>query len=411
MHGIFETDRIHQKVIGDSEIMKRLKSQVLKIARFPWPVMVLGESGVGKELIARSIHKLSLRGDMPFVPVNCAGMPDTLLESEFFGYEKGAFTDAKNHKTGKFHEAEGGTIFLDEIGEASLKLQLTLLRVLDTGRITRVGGVREELVSARIICATNKPVEDLMNEMRTDLFHRISAFPLYIQPLRERREDIPELAGHFIRNFREEFNSQVGEHEKLNISEIDTDALKFLMKLNLYGNVRELRNILQRSVMLSEPCDICITEKHVRDAVQLIPQPETDDIASESLRWIYEWALCNQSAFWNRHRRVNKTPDGGWAGRWDIKRGQRSVGTLNRNSAKNDLWEELCFMPKIVTRLLREGNFERKAVIDTWTDREWLSCNKKRSTKTCRIDGKAVPMYCFKRGVFEKKCNLIQINI
>jgi len=129
-----KTDEIHQRIIGNSEIMMCVKCRIANIARFPWPVLILGESGVGKELAAKAVHDLSPRRKRPFVPVNCTGLPDTLAGSEFFGYEKGAFTDAKDRRTGKFQEAAGGTIFLDEIGEASTKLQLTLLRALESGR-------------------------------------------------------------------------------------------------------------------------------------------------------------------------------------------------------------------------------------------------------------------------------------
>ncbi len=202
------TDAIHQQIIGDSQMIRHLKDQIVNIARYPWPVLILGESGTGKELAAMALHHLSHRRRNPLVPVNCAGLPDTLMESEFFGYEKGAFTDAKTHRTGKFHEAANGTLLLDEIGEASAKLQLTLLRVLETGRVMRVGSAREERVNVRVVCATNKPIRQLGREMRTDLFHRISSYPLFMPPLRQRREDIPALARHFIRQFHAEFDEQ-----------------------------------------------------------------------------------------------------------------------------------------------------------------------------------------------------------
>ena len=321
----------NREIIGDSCIMRQVRARVRKLARFPWPVLVLGESGVGKELIARSIHEASPRQDKPFVAVNCAGMPDTLVESEFFGYRKGAFTGAENHKKGKFEEADQGMIFLDEIGEASLKFQLTLLRVLETRKITKVGGWKEEPVCARVLCATNKPVDKMMAEMRTDLFHRISAFPLYIPPLRERREDIPALATHFIRQFRREFGEHTGEENALSISEISSDALESLSRLHFYGNVRELRNVLQRAVMLADAHEAVITETHVREAVSLIPQEGTDE-AAEALKWLYEWAASNQRRFWNRHRQVNKEPSEGWVGRWDIRRVHKSSGGADRGS-------------------------------------------------------------------------------
>ncbi|MCP4105637.1 MAG: AAA family ATPase [Desulfobacteraceae bacterium] len=388
--------------------MKQLRNQVSKIARFPWPVLILGESGVGKELVARAIHDLSPRKENRFVPVNCAGMPDTLVESEFFGYEKGAFTGAEIQKKGKFQEADKGTIFLDEIGEASIRFELTLLRVLETCSITKIGSVKEEQVNVRVICATNKPIEKLIHDMRSDLFHRISSFPLYIPPLRERREDIPELVDFFIKQFRDEFNRQSGDGEKLKISEIDEDALAFISRLNLYGNVRELRNILQRAIMLFASGETSITGKHVREAVGRIPQPRQDD-AGEALRWIFGWAVSNQSKFWNHNRQVNKAPSGGWAGRWDIKRvQQRNIGRI---SVKDDQWREICFTTKAVTKLLAEGDFEKKEAIRMWREQGWLSQGKKnRAVTTCRIDGKPVSVYCFKRSVIEDNCISVQIN-
>jgi len=320
-----KTDEIHQHIIGNSEIMMRMKCRIANIARFPWPVLILGESGTGKELAAKAVHDLSPRRNHPFVPVNCAGLPDTLVESEFFGYEKGAFTDAKDRRTGKFQEAANGTLFLDEIGEASTKLQLTLLRVLESGRLMRVGSAKEEAVNVRLICATNKPIQVLMSDMRTDIFQRISTYPLYMPPLRQHREDIPELARHFIRQFRSEFDDQAENGDRLNISETDKNALRFLTALNFHGNVRELRNILQRAVMLADPEETSLTEACVSDAVGLIPQIGLD-ISGQGLQCLYEWAVSNQHRFWNRHRKENRLPPEGWAGRWDIKKDIKGAG-------------------------------------------------------------------------------------
>jgi len=390
-----------ENIIGDSGMMKQLKACIRKIARFPWTVLITGESGVGKELAARAVHDLSPRREKPFVPVNCAGLPDTLLESEFFGYEKGAFTGAEICKNGKFREADSGTLFLDEIGEASVKFQLTLLRVLENRVITKIGGLKEESLNVRVLCATNKPIEKLAADMRTDLFHRISTFPLYIQPLRERKEDIPKLAAYFIRQFRKEYNEQSAGTEALNISEITADALSFLSGLYFYGNVRELKNILQRAVMLAEAHETCIREKHVREAVYLIPQPGTDQ-GTAALRWLYEWALSNQNRFRNRHRQVNESPPEGWAGRWDIKRMRMPAVMPGSFASEEDLWEEICFTVKATNELLTTGGFETKSVIRDWTARGWLSSGSRRSTRTGRMGSKTVPMYCFSRKVIEK---------
>jgi transcriptional regulator with GAF, ATPase, and Fis domain len=393
--------RFAENIIGDSGIIKQVKARIRKIARFPWPLLIMGESGVGKELAARAVHDLSPRREKPFVPVNCAGLPDSLVESELFGYEKGAFTGAEICKNGKFREADNGTLFLDEIGEASTKFQLTMLRVLENRVITKLGGLKEESVNVRVLCATNKPVEKLVAEMRTDLFHRISTFPLYIKPLRERREDIPKLAAYFIRQFRKEYNEQAEKTESLNISEINAGALSFLSGLYFYGNVRELKNILQRAIMLAEAHETCITEKHIREAVHLIPQPGTDE-GTAALRWLCEWAVSNQNRFRNRHRQVNERPPEGWAGRWDIKRMRMPAVMSGSFSSEKDLWEEICFTVKTVRELLTDGGFETKAAIRNWTEQGFLSCSSSRSTRTCRMDNKTVPMYCFSRKVIEK---------
>jgi transcriptional regulator with GAF, ATPase, and Fis domain len=391
-----ETNKLEQ-IIGGSRVMKQVKSEICKIADYPWPVLILGESGVGKELAARALHDLSPRREKPFVAVNCAGMPDTLTESEFFGYEKGAFTGAEVRKKGKFEEADGGTVFLDEIGEASVKCQVTLLRVLETRTVTRIGGWKEIPVNAGVICATNKPVHQLVNDMRTDLFHRITSYLLHIPPLRERKEDIPELVAHFIRHFQKEFLDQTGK--KLSISKIDEKAVKYLMRLNLCGNVRELRNILQRGVMLSEAGDTVLAERYVRRAAACLPQPGNDE-AGDALRYLYEWAAANQSRFWNRHRKVNRQPKEGWSGRWDLKRIRKNAGT-NRDSPDKDEWKEICFTAEAISKLLEE-DFDKKSVIQTWGERGWLNGSKDHTSKACRIDEQMVRCCCFKRKAVER---------
>ncbi len=402
-----KADEIHQHIIGSSEIMMCMKCRIARIARFPWPVLILGESGTGKELAAKAVHDLSPRRKNPFVPVNCAGLPDTLAESEFFGYEKGAFTDAKSQRTGKFQEAASGILFLDEIGEASTKLQLTLLRALESGRVMRVGSAKEEAVNVRLICATNKPVQELMSDMRTDLFQRISTYPLYVPPLRQHREDIQELIRHFIRQFRSEFDDQAENGDRLNISEIDKNALSFLATLNFHGNVRELRNILQRAAMLADPEEIALTEACVREAVNLIPRAG-HDISGQGLRYLYEWAVSNQHRFWNRHRKENRPPPGGWAGRWDIK---RILKGPVRNSPEDDNWKQICFTNGAVTDLLDDGEFEKKVVIQEWTERGWINGTKNSPTTTCRINDQTTRVYCFRRSVIEAHCIRIGIHL
>jgi len=207
-------------------------------------VLIQGESGTGKELIAKAIHYESARCDKPFMAINCAAVPATLLESELLGYEKGAFTDAKAQKKGLFETADGGTLFLDEIGDMEIGMQAKLLRVLEERSFRRVGGTKEIPIDVRIVSATNqellKKVE--AKEFRNDLYYRLQVIPIYIAPLRERREDIMPLVEHFIAFFNREFGKNVQGVSKM--------AHKFLEEYSWPGNVRELRNIIERAIIL-----------------------------------------------------------------------------------------------------------------------------------------------------------------
>jgi transcriptional regulator with PAS, ATPase and Fis domain len=203
-------------------------------------VLVLGESGTGKELVARSIHEESANCDEPFVAVNCATFSENLLESELFGYEKGAFTDAKSQKRGLAEVADGGTLFLDEIGEIPLHFQAKLLRFLETGEIRRVGGTRDIKLQARIICATNKPLELLVeqNPVRADLYYRLNVLSVSIPPLRDHLDDVPLLVEHVL--------SSLGFSKRF-----DDSALRVLMSYHWPGNVRELKNVIERTCILT----------------------------------------------------------------------------------------------------------------------------------------------------------------
>jgi two-component system response regulator PilR (NtrC family) len=232
------------RVIGVSPVMTALFEMVRAIAPTNSTVLITGESGTGKEVVARAIHGLSTRADGAFVSINCGALPDTLLESELFGYMKGAFTDARSNRKGLFEAANGGTLFLDEVGETSPPMQVKLLRALQERRIRRVGGNDEIEVDVRVIAATNVPLEDLVREkrFREDLFYRLQVIPIRTPPLRERREDIPLLAGQFL----ERFVRQMGKR----ILGISDEALAILSRHTWPGNVRELENVIERAVAL-----------------------------------------------------------------------------------------------------------------------------------------------------------------
>jgi len=241
-----EVGEIHglDRVIGVSPVMAALFEMVRAIAPTNSTVLITGESGTGKEVVARAIHGLSGRAEGPFVSINCGALPDTLLESELFGYMKGAFTDARTNKKGLFEAASGGTLFLDEVGETSPPMQVKLLRALQERRIRRVGGNEEIDVDVRVIAATNVPLEDLVQQkrFREDLFYRLQVIPIRTPPLRERPEDLSLLASHFL----ERFVQQVGKR----ITGISEQALSLLQRHSWPGNVRELENVLERAVAL-----------------------------------------------------------------------------------------------------------------------------------------------------------------
>ncbi len=228
-------------IIGQSESMTTVYQMVEKVAPREATVLIRGESGTGKELIAQAIHQNSLRSHGPFVGVNCAALTETLLESELFGHEKGAFTGADKQKLGRFELAAGGTIFLDEIGDVSPATQVKLLRVLQNKEIMRVGGEKTISVDVRTIAATNRDLEIKMKEgtFREDLYYRLNVFPIFLPPLRERKEDIPDLINHFLLKHNQPINK------------IDPKAVKALMNYDWPGNIRELENIIERTTILA----------------------------------------------------------------------------------------------------------------------------------------------------------------
>ena len=248
-----ETERLNRKIqterstaiVGKSNEIREIVEMICTVAPTDARVLITGGNGTGKELVARQLHELSLRHDASFVEVNCAAIPSELIESELFGHEKGAFTSAIKQRKGKFEQAEGGTIFLDEIGDMSASAQAKVLRALQENKIVRVGGEKEIAVDVRVIAATNK---DLRSEIkagrfREDLFHRLAVILMHVPALNERRSDIPLLVHHFLHGICE-------QHGKVQM-ELTSDAMKQLEQANWTGNIRELRNVVERLVILT----------------------------------------------------------------------------------------------------------------------------------------------------------------
>ena len=232
-------------IIGGGRHMTSVLNMVDKVAKSDaGTILIQGESGTGKELIAKAIHYESARADKPFMAINCAAVPETLLESELMGHERGAFTDAKVQKKGLFEMADGGTLFLDEIGDMELGMQAKLLRVLEERTFRRVGGTKEIPIDIRIVSATNQELLHLIDEklFRKDLYYRIQVIPIYLPPLRERPDDIQVLAEHFIEKFNRDFGK--------NVQGISEMASKFLVEYEWPGNVRELKNVIERAIIL-----------------------------------------------------------------------------------------------------------------------------------------------------------------
>jgi two-component system response regulator PilR (NtrC family) len=240
-------------MIGNSREMLKVYGTIKKVADTPANVLILGESGTGKELVARAIHENSSRSEMPFLVINCGGIPENLLESELFGYSKGAFTGAYSDKAGLFEVAQAGTVFLDEISELPPLLQVKLLRVVQEKTFRRIGGSDDIRVDVRIISATNRNLADHVKSglFREDLYYRLNVIPIHLPPLRERREDIPILTKFFIEKYSREFNKE--------IKTISAYALELLMQYPFPGNVRELENIIERSIAL-ETSNIILPE-------------------------------------------------------------------------------------------------------------------------------------------------------
>ncbi len=254
-----------REMVAGTPSMKRMVAMAQKAARQNSTILIQGESGTGKEWFAHALHQASQRAGGPFITVNCAAIPEQLLESEFFGYDEGAFTGArKKGKYGKLDMAHGGTLFLDEIGDMSLSLQSKILRVLQEKEFYRVGGTEKVAVDVRVIAATNKPLETLLSEkkFREDLFYRLNVVSFDLPPLRERRDDIPSLIDYFIKELNSTLNT--------NITGISDDALGRLMGYHWPGNIRELRNVIERAMIFAETGEI--TRQDLPDKLQDVPR-------------------------------------------------------------------------------------------------------------------------------------------
>ena len=320
-----ELERRHDTdaIVGDHPEMQRLARVVAQTARTTSSVLVSGESGTGKELIARAIHRQGPRRDKPFVAVNPAAIPETLIESELFGHEKGAFTGALQRKLGRFELADGGTLFLDEIGTLKPELQVKLLRVLQEREIERVGGTRTVKIDVRIIAATNVDLKAAIahGAFREDLYYRLAVVPIHVPPLRDRRDDIPKLVDHFIRRYSREFTKP--------IHGIAADALAAMMEYSWPGNVRELQNIIERLVGLVDgpeiglgdlPLDLLLPDGRAKaiEADALPLKSASDEFERQIVLRVLERVRWNQSEaarILGLHRNSLKTK----LERWKIK--------------------------------------------------------------------------------------------
>jgi len=286
------------ELVGKSEPFQQMLALVQRVAPTQATVLLLGESGTGKELVARALHQASNRAKGALVPVDCSGLTESLFESELFGYEKGAFTGANARKRGLIEAADGGTLFLDELGDIPLNLQVKLLRLLESGTYRRVGGIEPIEANFRLICATHRPLKDMVNkhEFRQDLYYRISAFPIILPPLRARRDDLALLAETLLRRIFPKYPPR-----------LSNDALLCLQQYDFPGNIRELRNLLERAALLSD--DNFIHPQHLPDACtpHCTTQPLVEDtiiplaeMEQRYLRWANHQHVGDRIALANK---------------------------------------------------------------------------------------------------------------
>src|SRR5215210_661135 len=309
---------VRHQMIGDSTALKQVMAAVARAAPTNATVLIQGESGVGKELVARTIHRNSLRSRERFVQVNCAAIPEELIESELFGHEKGSFTGATEKQVGKFEQADRGTIFLDEIGDMSPKTQAKVLRVLQEGEVERLGSARTIKVDVRVLAATNKDLEQAIErgEFREDLFFRLNVIPIVVPPLRARPEDIPQLVQHFAKRTSDEHN--------LKPKRFDPRALDALKSYRWRGNIRELRNTIERLIIMS-PNEV-IDVSDLRDVVRLEPRPSsTPEAERERPGTLREFKESAERTFLVGKLRENN---------WNISKTAEVIGTPRSNLYK-----------------------------------------------------------------------------
>lgn len=246
-------------IIGRSKEMMSIYDMIARVADTPSTVLITGEHGTGKELVAKALHRHSTRRDEPFIPINCAAIPNELIESELFGAEKGAYTSSDRDRPGKFELAHGGSLFLDEIGEISMEMQVKLLRVIQEDEVLRIGAIKPMKIDVRLIAATNRDLEDMIQkgEFREDLFYRLNVVPIHLPPLRDRRSDIPLLVDHFLKKFNQRLSRD--------LQGVTPEALQVLQEYHWPGNIRELENVIERSVLF-------VNEGQDRLAVQNLPE-------------------------------------------------------------------------------------------------------------------------------------------
>src|SRR5688500_2645758 len=263
---LLESEDYEVGVVGRSEPMQKVFKLIGQLSASDATALITGESGTGKELVARAIYHHSRRSEKPFLAINCAAIPENLLESELFGHEKGAFTGANNQRVGKFEQCNGGTIFLDEIGDMSLPTQTKILRVLQNGTFERVGGNQSVKVDVRVIAATNKPLEKAVadRQFREDLFYRLNVVRIEIPPLRERREDIRLLVNYFLK--------KIAQNQKMAPKSIAQEALDFLEQFSWPGNVRELENVIQRAIVVTKG-EVILPLDLPASVLQSLPRP------------------------------------------------------------------------------------------------------------------------------------------
>lgn len=308
------------KMIGDSEGMRLLQDAISKAAPTSSTVLIRGESGTGKELVARAIYKNSLRAEKPFVKVNCAAIPEELIESELFGHEKGSFTGATDRKIGKFEQADGGTIFLDEIGDMSHRTQAKVLRVIEQGELEKVGSSKLIVVNVRVIAATNKPLEKEIEKgrFRADLFFRLNVVPIYVPSLRDRRDDIPALLKHFLENLSRELNYPVKTFSK--------ELVERFKEMPWKGNIRELRNVVERLVLMSSGNEITLN-----DMESIIPSAEGEtkqkdlDLSLAQLETLKDFKETAEKLFLMQKLKQNN---------WNIARTAKKIKTPRSNLYK-----------------------------------------------------------------------------